>query len=202
MPGGPTALAASPRRIRLEAQDTALSRRRSPVRIRYAVPRHHPAARSTCAVRSQCPGPRARWTTSPTSSPLADSFLTPPREWVFGPAPRNATSPTCVPGRASLTEQLIYSGRAAGWLVVPRLEPGQVGTGDPGTLSGRARSSLTDGCWFASEPAHSRCADLPGSPTKMERCVEISPHSVGSGHQVATDWVEHAARSRPSREYR
>ena len=37
MPTGP-ATAATPCRIRLEAQDTALSRRRSPVRIRYAVP--------------------------------------------------------------------------------------------------------------------------------------------------------------------
>ena len=36
------------RRIRLEAQDTALSRRRPPVRIRYAVPDEHPDA----------PGPR------------------------------------------------------------------------------------------------------------------------------------------------
>ena len=36
-PGGPVARAIR-RRIRLEAQDTALSRRRSPVRIRYAVP--------------------------------------------------------------------------------------------------------------------------------------------------------------------
>ena len=57
--GGSTAR--SPRRIRLEAQDTALSRRRSPVRIRYAVPESPVSARSTLGsgfffVRRRTPG--------------------------------------------------------------------------------------------------------------------------------------------------
>ena len=76
------------------------------------------------SVSSRVARTRARWTSSPPMLRLAD----PPRNAaeLLGIRPSTVKRPLAdLRVRSGLTtEQLIYAGRAEGWLVVPSLEPG------------------------------------------------------------------------------